>query len=143
MAIETGLRTLLLGETSIASLVPPQTIGGIRFYGVFNEDPAQGFKPPFILVAQTGVNPWLTLGTSLGTHATDFDIDCYAYEHEDAIAIAAAVQTFFQDYTGAAGASNRILAVLWQGQRHDAIYEAEGRDVRQHIISTSYTVQHT
>jgi hypothetical protein len=141
MALDTGLRTLLLARGDILALVPDQVIGGVTFRGVFNEDPQQGFLPPFILISRISADPWLTLGTTGKTGAIDFDIDCYAYTLTTALAIDAVVQAFIEDYTGPAGTSDTIKAVLMGNKRHDKIFEAEGRDVRQHIVSTTYTIQ--
>ena len=143
MAIETGLRTLLLSQSTITSIVPQQNVEGINVPGVFNESPIQGFRPPYILISKISVDPWLHLGASSGTHATDFDFDCYALTHPLAIQMAAAVKAFLEDYTGLAGADNTIKAVLWQGGRYDRVFEDQGRDVREHIESLSFTIQHT
>lgn len=143
MAIETGLRTLLLAQSSITALVPAQTIKGQSLSGIFCEHPEQGFLPPFILISKIDTDPWLTLGNSLGTRATDFDFDCYSYTYPGALAIAAAVKAFIEDYTGAAGADNTIKAVLWMNGRSDQLNEGQGRDVRQFIESLSFTIQHT
>lgn len=142
MALETGLRTLLLSRGDIVALVPDQVVGGtIRYRGIFNEDPVQGFNPPFILISQISTDPWLTLGTTGKTGETEIDIDCYAFTLAAALAIAATVQAFLEDYTGLAGPSDTIKAVLLGSKRHDKIFNDDGRDVRQHIISTSYTIQ--
>lgn len=143
MAIETGLRTLLLAQSSITALVPAQTIGGVSVPGIFNEVPMQGFRCPYILISQIDSDPILHLGATGGMGTTDFDIDCYSNTHAGALAIAAAVVAFFADYSGAAGASDTVNAVHYEGRRYDPIYEAQGRDVREHIISLSFQVFHS
>lgn len=141
MALETGIRTLLLTRGDITALVPDQTIGGTKYRGIFNEDPPQGFLPPFILITQMSDDPWLHLGTTGKTGAMDLDIDCYAYKLTDALAIDAAVRDFLEDYTGEAGPSDTIKAVLMGNKSHGKIYDDTGRDVRQHNVSRTYTIQ--
>ena len=53
MAIETGLRTLLLAQASITAIAPAQTIGGISYPAIFTEYPEQSFQAPFIVISQT------------------------------------------------------------------------------------------
>lgn len=142
MAIETGLRTLLLAQSSITALAPAQTIGGTSYPAVFNEHPIQGFRLPYVLIAQIDEDPMLTLGTASGFKKTNIDIDCYSNTHPGAIALADAVEAFLDDYTGAAGSST-ITAVEYQGRRYDAIYEAQGRDVREHIVSLNFEIYHS
>jgi hypothetical protein len=142
MSIETNLRTLLLAQSSITTLVPAQTIGGTSYPGIFDEHPVQGFKPPFILISLIDDDPMLTLGTTGGLEKTSIDIDCYAFSKPAAYAIGSAVKAFLQDYKGAAG-TGTISAVEYQGRRYDAIYEAQGRDVREHIVSLNFEIYHS
>lgn len=143
MAIETGLRTLLLGQTGITSLVPAQTVGSVNYPGIFNEDPAQGFVPPFILISQTDFDAYLRLDNTIGTKATDFDIDCYSYSFPASLTIAKAVSDFLMDFTGAAGPLDTIRAVLWEGKRSDKLFDNQGNDTRQRIVSLSFKIQHS
>jgi len=89
MAIDTGLRLLLLGQTSITLHLTPQTIQGVRYYGVFNEFPTQGFDLPFVIVAQISEDGWGRLDGTTGVHMTEFDVDCYHNNHTKALAIPA------------------------------------------------------
>lgn len=141
MSIETNLRTLLLAQSSITALVPAQTVGGVSYPSVFNENPAQGVRPPFILISHIDRDGMLNLGVTHGTAKTNIDIDCYANTFVAADAIGEAVKTFIQDYRGAAG-SGTIDAVELQDIRYDAIYEDQGRDVREHIVSLNIDIFH-
>ena len=142
MAIEIGLRTLLLAESTVTALAPAQTIGGISFDAIFNENPVQGFLCPFVLVSQISHDPWKHLGTTTGISSTEFDIDCYARTYPAAKALAAAVSLYLKDYVGVAGASDTIDAVLWENETFSAIYDDDGRDVRQYIVSLNFDIQH-
>lgn len=143
MAIETGLRTLLLAQSSITSLVPPQTIRKVAFDGVFLDHPSEGFNAPFITISMTGHDPLKRLdGTTNGLAFTDIDVDCYASSRPSAIAIAKAVADFLKDYTGLAGASDTVEAVLFQSMRDDVIGLGDGRDQRHYVRSLSFQIQH-
>lgn len=141
MAIETGLRTLLINEASITTLVASQSVRGSTCPGVFVEHPVRGFQLPYILIHQVGIDPMVCLDGTTGMESYEIDIDCYAVEAHDAIAIGNAVSDYLKDYTGAAGADDTINAVIWQGKRMDVIQEGEGRDVQYHIVSLSFQIQ--
>lgn len=140
MPIESGLRTLLLTQSSITTLVPSQVVEGTTYYGIFNEYPEEGFKLPFILISQVSFDPYVTLDGTAGMGSYEIDIDCYANKYSTALAIADAVTEFLKDYSGSAG-SNTINAVIWLGKRHDRIFEGQGRKVIQNIVSLSYQIQ--
>ncbi len=79
MAIEIGLRTLLLAQASITALAPAQTVGGVSFDAVFLDNAAEGVKPPYVIITQTGHDPYKRLDGTGGTlRKTEVDIDCYA-----------------------------------------------------------------
>jgi hypothetical protein len=127
MAIEIGLRTLLLAQASITTLAPAQTVGGVAFEAVFLDNPAEGVKPPYVIITQTGHDPYKRLDGTGGTlRKTELDIDCYA-----------------SNYVGAAGASDTINAVLWENARDDTISTGDGRDQRHYVRSLQFSIQHT
>ena len=107
MAIEIGLRTLLLAQASITTLAPAQTVGGVAFDAVFLDNAAEGVKPPYVIITQTGHDPYKRLDGTGGTlRKTEVDIDCYASNRPASITLAGAVETFLRDYVGAAGVSD-------------------------------------
>lgn len=144
MALETGLRTLLLAQSSITTLAPAQTVGGVSFDGVFLDNPAQGFVAPYVVITKTGHDPYKRLdGTTGGIVSTDIDIDCYAANRPAAIALAKAVSDYLKDYTGAAGGSDTINAVLWEDQVAQTVYLGDGRDQRHYVEAMTYQIQHS
>ena len=144
MAIETGLRTLLLAQASITALAPAQTVGGVSFPAVFLDNAAEGCKPPYVIITQTGHDPYKRLDGTGGTlRMSEVDVDCYAHNRPDAIALGAAVETFLRDYSGAAGASDTINAVLYESHRDDVISTGDGRDQRYYVRSFQFSIQHT
>jgi hypothetical protein len=144
VAIETGLRTLLLAQSSITSLAPAQAIGGISFPAIFLDNAAEGIKAPFIIITQTGHDPYKRLDGTGGTlRMSEFDIDAYSTSRPGAIALATAVEVFLRDYVGAAGASDTINAVLHEGTLDDLVTLGDGRDQRYYVRSLSFQIQHT
>lgn len=141
--IDTGLRTLLLAQSSITTLAPSQTIEGISTPSIFNEEPPQGANPPFIVIVQTDHDPMVALDGTYGMQMTTFSIDCYANELPAAGTLRTTVGTFLNDYSGAAGASETINAVILQGNSYRKLYAQDGTDTRQRIASASYLIQHT
>ncbi len=142
MAIETGLRALLLAQTSIVGIAKPQNVSGITYQGVFNEHPVQGFKPPFVLISQLSLDPLKALDGTYGLRFDDFDFDCYSRDYEEALTLGQIVEDFLKDYSGAAGPSDTVKAVLFNNKRYDEVFESQGGDQRQHIVSLSFTIQH-
>ncbi len=141
--IDTGLRTLLLDQSSITTLIPAQTINGTSHPAIFNEEPPEGVLPPFIVISLIANDPMLTLDGTYGMQASNFDIKCFAYKFEDAKTLSRTVRTFLDDYSGAAGGSDTINAVLLQGVSYDKLYNQDGTDSRQRIATLGYLIQHT
>jgi hypothetical protein len=142
--IETGLRTLLLAQSSITALAPAQTVGGLSIDSVFLDHPVEGVKAPYVLITLTSHDPYKRLDGTGGTlRRSDFDVDCYASNKPDAIALAGVVETFLRDYVGAAGASDTINAVLWENSRDEVVFLGDGRDARHYVRSLSFIIQHT
>lgn len=137
MRIATSLRTLLIAQSTITALAPSQTVGGVSYRGVFNENPVQGFRTPFVLIAHINDDPMKTLGATAGLSKWNVDVDCYGKTFTEASELCEAVKAFLVDYKGSAG-PNTIDAVELQDTRYDAIYEAQGRDVREHILSLNF-----
>ncbi len=142
MPITTGLRTLLLTRTDITAIAKPRKIGGILFPGVFNEYPSQGVIPAFVLISQTDLDPLVALDGTYGLRSNEFDFDCYSRNYIEADQLGDIVETFIKDYTGQAGPSDTIKAVIFESRRYDEVFEAQGGDQRQHIQSISVTIQH-
>ncbi len=143
MAIETGLRTLLLAQAAITALVPNQTIAGNVYRGIFSEYPDQGILPPFIVITRTGFDPLECLDGTTGMEVSVFEIDCYTMNEPDGIVLARTVSDFLKDFSGAAGGSDTINAVHWENKRYDKIPLGSGLDARQHIQRLTFRFQHT
>lgn len=140
--IETGLRQLLLAQPVITGIAQPQRLASGTYPAIFNEHPVQGFIPPFVIIAQTSLDPLKALDGTYGLRFTDIDIDSYSRSYDEALRLAGVIEDFLKDYRGTAGNEDTIRAVLFEGKRYDEIFEAQGSDQRQHIVSLSFQIQH-
>lgn len=140
MALELGLRTLLLARPQVRALIPDKTVGNNRFPCVFVEHAPQGVTPPFILIHLIAFDPMKALDGTSGMTRTEVDIDCYSVNVAGAHAIARQVEAYLKDYTGSAGTDDTINSVLWNGKRFDRVRFIDGRDVVQNIVSLSFEI---
>ena len=132
MALKTGLRTLLLAESSITTLSPV----------VYVETVAQGIKPPYIVISSTGHDPMKALDGTTGMEETEIDIECVEYTDAEAEALAKAVSDYLKDYSGAAGASDTIDAVLWDSKTMFVGQEQDGKNLWRFNVQLSFTIFH-
>lgn len=142
MPITTGLRTLLLAQPNITAICKPQKLGNTTYPGIFNEFAPEGFKPPYVLISKTDTDPLVVLDGTYGLRFNEFDFECYSRDQVEAESLGDIVETFIKDYTGQAGPSDTIKAVILENRRYDKIFEEQGGDQRQHIQSISVTIQH-
>lgn len=112
MAIEQGLRTLLLAESTVSTLLGQST------KGVYVGQSPQNAIEPFIEIHVISMDPLKALGGTSGLRFTDLDIDCKARTQPDASALADAVEAYIRDKTGSAG-SDTINAVLLNDRPQD------------------------
>lgn len=143
MTILAGLRTLMLAESTITTLVGSQVIGGVTYQGIFVGHAVQGFTQDHIIISRASLDPMKHLGGTSGMRSIDVDIECYSRSKASVESIAEAVATYLDDYTGAAGASNTIDAVLWNDTYDTASVPIEGSDVWLHSVTVDMTIQHT
>ena len=136
-----GLRTLLLAQSSITSLIPSQTVNRITFPGIFCDNAPQGVKPPYVVIHAMATDPMLTLDTySESLKSDDIEIDVVCYSVPQARSISDTIRQFIDDYNGAAGDNDTIKAVLWNDENYSYDFPDEGRDTKYHIITTSYQI---
>jgi hypothetical protein len=142
MALKTGLRTLLLAQSSITTLCPAQTLQGISYPAICVEALPQGMKPPYIVISSTGHDPMKALDGTTGMASTEIDIECVEYTDDQAEALAKAVSDYLKDYTGAAGSSDTIDAVLWDSKTTFVGQEQDGKNLWRFNVQLSFTIQH-
>lgn len=142
MALKNGLRTLLLAESSITSLVPAQTVDGDSVSAIFVTTADQGAKVPYLVISRTGHDPMKAMDGTTGMAQTDIDIDCYAGTPAEADALATAVEAYLKDYSGAAGGSDTIDCVLFEDKNDFENTEGDGNDQWRYVVTLSFTIFH-
>lgn len=143
--IDEGLRTLLLAQAGITALVPSQTVNRVTVPSIFVDNAEQGAEPPYVVITITDGDAMLTLdGTYHDTlREAEVDIDCFSYDRTEAATINTTIRQFLDDYSGAAGASDTIKAVLHDTPVPGYDYPAEGADTKFYYMTTTYTIQYT
>lgn len=141
MSLELGLRALLLRNLAIRRLIPDQVVQKQTFPSVFNEDPPEGVKPPFILIHQIDFDPMKALDGTSGMTLTEIDIDCYGTDFTKLQTLGTMVADYLKDFTGALPNGHVIDAVLWQNKRYDREIGIDGTDTRRRIFSSSFEIQ--
>lgn len=142
MAIKAGLRTLLLANGSITTLCPAQTVKGISRGSIFVGTIPQGAKPPFIVISRIGHDPMKALDGTTGMVSSEIDIDCFENTEPEAEALATVVKDYLKDYSGAAGGSDTIDAVLLQDINDFENPEQDGNDTWRYAVTLSFEIQH-
>lgn len=144
MAIKTGLRTLLLAQSSITTLAPAQTVSGKSYNAIFVEKVKQGFKPPYIVISDTSHDPMNTLDGLTGMGNSEIDIECVEFTEPEAQALAKAVSDYLRNYTGAAGGIDTIDSVEWTNrQTFTGKDETDAADVWRFNVVLTFDIQHS
>jgi hypothetical protein len=143
--IDHGLRTLLLAQAGIAALVPAQTINRNTIYPIFCNGPAQGVVPPFVVITAQGGDPMLTLESFSETlKEAEVTVRSYGFSQVDSETLHKTIRQFLDDYSGAAGASDTIQAVVgWSEPDTGYEVQAEGLDSKFYFTETTYTIQYS
>lgn len=131
--MKAGLRTLLLAQSSITAIVGAT--------GVYVTRARQGAPLPHVVIEQMAEDNYPTLTETGRFRAVDFDLHCKAGTAEQADALAETVQTFIQDYAGAAG-SQTIDAVILDDRFDAPEKPVDGSDRTTHVVTLSLTVQY-
>lgn len=139
MAIEIGLRQLLLSESSITSKLN-QT--NPRLKGIYNDTVPQQAQPSYIVLTELRGDNLLALDGTGGLKFRDFDIDCKANTRVKAKALAKAVSDFLENYTGSAG-DDTINAVLWNDETDEFEPDEQGSDGGVFVTTLDFTIQYT
>lgn len=134
MAIGTDLRTLLLAQAPITSLLATTT-------SVFTDKADQNAAHPYIVITQLNEDMMKMLSGTTGMRKPEFDIDCVAKRRGAADDVADAVESFIKDYSGAAGGST-IRAVLLNDRAYDKLPIGTASDEFQFITTLNFEVQY-
>ena len=134
MAIVSNLRTLLIAEATINTLLSSTTACG-------TDKTDQNIAMPYLVLTQLNEDLMLTLGATTGLRNVEVDIDCVASSRVTADNVADAVETYIKDYSGAAGAST-IRAVLLNDRAYDAIPIGQGTENYKFVTTLNLQVQY-
>lgn len=143
MAIKTGLRTLLLAQSSITTLAPAQTVNGISFPAIFVGKAKQGVLPPYIVISRIRHDPLKALDGTYGMQESEIDIDCFESTEPEAEALGKAVADYLKDYSGAAGGSDTINAVYFDDINEFENPQPNGKDDWQFAVTLTFTIHHS
>lgn len=98
-----GLRTLLLAQSSITDVVGTS--------GIYVTAAPQSAEVPYIVIDRVRDEIYKGLSGNLGTRHCEVDIDCWHTKPGTASALAKIVSDYLDDFSGATGGSETILAV--------------------------------
>ena len=137
------IRSLLLLQTTITSLVPAQEINRVAVPGIFVGDAIQGFAPPYVVIEEIDTDPMLTLADgTFGLEMVEVDISAYSYSEPGSKRLRRAIRDFFDDYSGVAGSSTIKAVILQPGEISDYEDPKEGRDTKLYFSTVSFLVQY-
>lgn len=134
MAIVSNLRTLLIAESTINTLLSSTT-------ACFTDKTDQNVPMPYLVVTQLNEDPYKTLGGTTGLRKVEVDIDCVASSRVTADAVADAVETYIKDYSGAAGGST-VRAVLLNDRAFDLIPIGQGTENYKFVATLNLEIQY-
>jgi hypothetical protein len=127
-----GLIALLAAENTITTYVSS------RIYANYAPEKAPF---PYIVITQLNSEEYKAFDATGDLRMITYDIDCKAERALTAIAVADAVRTYIQDYSGTAG-NYTIEAVLLNGETHDFEPPSDGSDRGVHVVTLDLDVQY-
>lgn len=130
MGIEAGLRTFLLADATISDLVNGERIHPVQL--------PQGTNRPAVRYTKiSGNRPHSSPQGALGLSGPRIQIDAFAPDYDDAIALAEAIRKRIDGYRGAMDAVT-VQGVFFANEREG--YESESN---LHFVSRDYFVWFT
>jgi hypothetical protein len=127
--IETGLRILLLAQSSVSGIARPGKAKDVTHDAVFSEVAPQGMAPPFVVIRQVDADPMGTLEETEGLESGTFEIDCHSRNYDDGLQLRKNVDDL-------------IEAVVMGDKRYENVPEDQGGDQWQHVFTRSFLIQH-
>lgn len=134
------LRNLYLAQASITAKVTQEA--GTERLGVYAGQAPQGAKLDFVQLRKPGQDDSPTLDQTGGGIGATVIVECYATTYDRADKLANAVDDFFKDFKGTAGALT-ILAVVKQDESEDYEAPQDGKGQSRHVVELTYLVQFT
>lgn len=143
--IDQGLRTLLLAQSSITTIAAAQTVGQVSIPAVFVDAPAQGVKPPYVVITIIGGDRFNTLDSTYhnSMRQVEIDIDSFSYDKTQAATLDETITAFLDDYTGAAGSADTIKSVYADYAVSGYDFPNEGDDKKAYFVTTAFQIMYT
>lgn len=133
--IEGGIRSLMIGESTISDV-----IGNRVFVGYVDRD----IDLPYATIEPLSRDFLLALdGTSnQNTTFATIDVNCWGATFNEAKSVADVVRVHLDDYTGGAGANDKIEAVLLNDETYAYASPTDGSSTGRHLVNLEFTFQY-
>lgn len=132
--IAKGIKTLLLAQASVTAIVSTR---------IFVSAAKQGTDPPYIVIDRMSDEKYKGLdGVQTGKQA-EIDIECWARTPESAAALAEVVSDFLDDFQGATGGVETVLAVHHLGDSDNYVAPTSGGEITEFVSLINLEIQYT
>lgn len=138
-ALDESLRTLFLAESTITDIT---ATGPHSVEAIYCGDSPQKAGQPRLEIHELNLDPMLSLDGTSGMRTATIDIDCKARSKPIASNLADSVESYFNDYTGAAG-SVTIDAVLLSDRTDSTESPDSATDEKLYVVTLDYDIQFT
>lgn len=132
--ITDGLKTLLLAQSSVTDLV------GTR---IFKTAARQGTDKPYIVIDRIDSEKYKGLSGYLSTQHAEVDIECWASTQTAAAALAKVVSDYLDDFSGATGGTETILAVHQVGEADNYAPPKAGGEITEFVTILNVELDYT
>lgn len=132
--ISDGLKTLLLAQSSVTDLV------GQR---IFKTGARQGTPQPYIVIDRVSDEKYKGLDGFLNTKHCEVDIECWASTQTAAAALAKVVSDYLDDFSGATGGSETILAAHQVGEADNYDPPKGGGEIAEFVTILNFEFDYT
>lgn len=129
-----GLRILLLAQSSVTDLA------GTRIYVTAAK---QGITQPYIVIDRVDNEKYKGLGGYLSTQHCEVDIECWASTQTAAAALAKVVSDYLDDFSGATGGSETVLASHQVGDVDNYATPPSGSEITEFVTILNFEFDYT
>lgn len=129
-----GLRTLLLTQSSVTDLVSTR---------IYVTAAKQGIDQPYIVIDRVDNEKYKGLSGYLSTQRAEVDIECWASTPSAAASLAKVVSDYLDDFSGATGGAETILASHQVGDTDNYEPPKTGSDITEFVTILNYEFDYT
>lgn len=132
--IAKGIKTLLLAQASVTAIVSTR---------IFVSAAKQGTDPPYIVIDRMRDEKYKGLdGVQTGKQA-EIDIECWARTPESAAALAEVVSDFLDDFQGATGGAETVLASHQLDESDNFDNPTSGGEITEFVALLNFEFMYT